>query len=120
VTRLSQELPLVFVVDGDDVRTCSQTFATNGSGAFIAETVLYQRKQYGGLHLDHTLYNVYEAFKLATGAAPGVGTEFSIGIASPSNNKSRMEHQFINDDGKKILEKAFQKFGPRNIDSPQR
>jgi hypothetical protein len=112
----SRELPLVFVVDGDDVRACSQTFATNGSGAFIAETVLYQRKQHGGLHLDNTLYNVYEAFKLATGAAPGVGIEFVIGIASPSNNERRMDHQFINDDGKELLEEAFQKFGPRPVD----
>jgi hypothetical protein len=114
----SRELPLVFVVDGYDVQSCSETFATIGSGAVIAETVLYQRKQEVGLHLDHTLYNVYEAFKLATGAAPGVGAEFAMGIASPSNNEKRMEHQFINDEGKKVLEDAFQKFGPRIIDSP--
>lgn len=110
--------PLIFVVDGYDVRMCTQTFATVGSGAVIAETVLYQRKQQFGIHLDYTVYNVYEAFSLASGAAPGVGA-FTIGIASPTSDpKVPVDWQFVNEDGKKVLEKAFQKFGPRPVDSP--
>jgi len=110
-------LPLVFVVDRYDVRTCSQTFATIGSGAYIAETVLYQRQQQFGNNLDYTLYSVYEAFRLASGAAPGVGG-FTIGVSSPNGDPETYGSQFVNDDGKKKLEKAFQKFGPRPINDP--
>jgi hypothetical protein len=110
--------PLIFVVDGYDVRSCSQGFATVGSGAVIAETVLYQRKQQFGIHLDYTVYNVYEAFRLASGAAPGVGS-FTLAIASPSTDpKNPIESKFVNDAGKEMLEEAFQKFGPRAVEDP--
>ncbi|HEX3184252.1 MAG TPA: hypothetical protein VHQ94_05630 [Pyrinomonadaceae bacterium] len=109
---------MVFVVDGYEVRDCSQTFGTAGSGAVIAETVLYQRKQHFGMHQHFTAYNLYEAFKLASGRAPGVG-EFSLSVGSPADEtEDWMKQQFVNGEGKKLLERAFQKHGPRILKSP--
>lgn len=105
----------IYIIDGYTVRSCNETFGAVGSGAIVAETVLYQRKQESSLTVDQTLYNVYEACRLA-GGAPGVGKfEMAVIDSTKFDERGFPESRYVGDHGKAILEKTFQKFGPRNI-----
>jgi hypothetical protein len=90
-------------------------FAAIGSGATIAESVLFQRKQYWQNSVEQTLYNVYEAATLAVGAkAPGVGNEFAISVIEPlANGDTRMRIPKV--EYFELLQEQFEISGPKPV-----
>ena len=89
-------------------------FAAIGSGAVIAESVLYQREQKLSNELNETLYNVYEAFRLAS-KAPGVSGEPHIWVYEPELGDSMITivPRFLSPSGHKVLAKCFDRYGPK-------
>jgi len=106
--------------DSGIVETCEH-FAAIGSGYHIAEASLFQRSQNLGNDLGTTIYNVYEAMKLGS-SAPGVGTEFQIGVAEwewfddPNpNNLGNVKLSFLQPPYYDYLAKKFARFGPKAV-----
>jgi hypothetical protein len=107
-------MPLVFKIDREGTVLRVEHFAAIGSGAAIAESVLYQREQRLGDELNETLYNVYEAFKMASQIAPAVAGGPQMWIAEPEiNNRAEIVEQYVTRSGLKVLEKCFKKYGPK-------
>jgi hypothetical protein len=108
-------MPRMYEIDRYGSVARAEHFAAIGTGAVIAESVLYQREQQLGTELNQTLYNVYEAFQVACKAnAPGVAGGPLIWVFEPDiNDRHKIIPRFLNGDGKKVLAKCFDKYGPR-------
>jgi len=107
-------MPLIFKIDHEGTVTRVEHFAAIGSGAKVAESVLYQREQRLGDELNETLYNVYEAFKLSSQIAPAVAGGPHIWIAEHKiDNRAEILEQYVTRSGIKILERCFKKYGPK-------
>src|SRR5947209_16588899 len=78
-----QEAPNIFRIEEDgEIHHC-QNFSAIGTGSVIAHTALYQREQKGDSSIEETLYNLYEASRLAR-IAPGVGEIGEFAMFEPS------------------------------------
>jgi len=101
--------PYIFVVERDCTVTQRENFACIGTGAYIAEPALYQRRQNRSATLARTLYHTYEAKRLGE-IAEGVG-EFTVmfAIAPPKNIEIR--YLPIEQDGLKFLEEKYKEYG---------
>lgn len=93
----------------------SEHFSTIGSGAIVAESSLYAREQRFSTELNETLYNTYEAFRIACRAnAPGVAGGPLIWVFEPDiNDRDLIIPRFVTKSGLKTLAKCFDKYGPK-------
>ncbi len=107
-------MPLVFKVDRFGTVSRTEHFAAIGSGAAIAEAVLYQREQRLGNELNETLYNVYEAFKMSSQIAPAVAGGPHIWVAEHEIFKpAEIVERYVTRSGIKVLDRCFKKYGPK-------
>jgi hypothetical protein len=106
-------MPVAFKIDRDGNVSRVHHFAAIGSGAKIAESVLYQREQQITIELNHTLYNVYEAFKMASQAPAVAGGPLMWIFEREITDRSRIVEQFVTQSGIKVLEKCFKKYAPK-------
>lgn len=103
------------------VEECTN-FAAIGSGAYIAESSLFQREHRDKDGLGITIYRVYEAMRLGS-YAPGVGKKFRIVIAEweyfcdgteeNTTNEGIVSYSRLKPEYYRYLETQFRKFGPR-------
>jgi hypothetical protein len=99
----------LFVVERDCTVTSRENFAAIGTGAYVAEPALFQRRQNISYPLGKTMYHTYEAKRLGE-IAEGVGEYTCMLIFSPPKDieiRSRM----INEEGKSFLEEKYKEFG---------
>jgi hypothetical protein len=99
-----------FASDIENIRD----FAAIGSGRWIAEANLFQRKQTPHRHYVPTLYRVYEAQKLGR-IAPGVGQTSFTAALSYDDASEAVRHLVVSTNGETALDEAFDKFGPQEI-----
>ena len=99
--------PMIVKVTADSAWECDD-FAVIGSGTGIGEASLFQRSQSFSTSLDKSIYQVYEAKRLAE-KAPSVGKNTMLFVVSPG------EIQAMYAEGFQILEEYFQQFSPRPV-----
>jgi hypothetical protein len=100
--------PVILKVSGDIVINCDD-FAVVGTGTTVAESSLLHRSQNMQNSIDLTIYQVYEAKRLAE-KAPGVGKTTKLAVFRPARWV-----QFVLKAGFDELEEQFEKFGPHRI-----
>lgn len=114
VSGFGNGMPLVFKIDNEGTVTRVEHFAAIGSGAAVAESVLYQREQKVTTELNETLYNVYEAFKISSQIAPAVAGGPNMWISEHEIfNRAEIVEQVVTTSGIKVLERCFKKYGPK-------
>ena len=114
VSGFGNGMPLLFKIDNEGTVTRVEHFAAIGSGAKVAEAVLYQRKQQATTELNQTLYNVYEAFKLSSQIAPAVAGGPHIWLSEHEIlNRAEIVEQYVTRSGLKVLERCFKKYAPK-------
>lgn len=109
--------PFIFEINQDG-EVQHDNFGAIGTGSVIAKSILYQRRQYMNQTIPSTLYNLYEASRLAR-IAPGVGeiTEFAVmqrKVEEQSVNPVRMTTPA----GIQVLEETFKIVGPQTLTIP--
>jgi hypothetical protein len=106
----------IFVVEKDCTVTHRDNFACIGTGAYIAEPALFQRRQNLGMPLVRTLYQVYEAKRLGE-IAEGVG-QYTVMLAIAPLRENGTEIRFL-PVGKGILEVLEQKYEEYGLKSTE-
>lgn len=102
-------------VDQDCSISWQVNFCAIGTGTSIASAALFQREQSYDLSLEETIYNVYEAQRLAQ-IAPGVGKELAINVIGPPKRKGGLITEFaLTDDGERYLERQYRKHGLKPV-----
>jgi ATP-dependent protease HslVU (ClpYQ) peptidase subunit len=91
-----------------------ERFAAIGSGANVAEMVLYQRQHSPFWTLPRTLYAVYEAQRIGQ-IAPGVGRETHQYVLSYDPDKQTMYPIILFPNARTFLDEQFEALGPRPI-----
>lgn len=108
--KTNENLPYLFVVDDQDnhqdVVRVEDGFAVIGSGSYMAIPALHQREQDDEKGLMETIYNVYEAKRLAE-VVPGVGETTSIDIIQPGGMWT------LSDAGYDRCKEIFDQIGPK-------
>jgi hypothetical protein len=111
----------IFVIEKDCSVSYREHFAAIGTGAYIAEPALFQRKQRSVEDLEDTIYRVYEAKKLGQ-IAEGVGEQTTIAIISASPTPDHTEPigvRWVTSDGFKFLDAKYKEYGLRAISNVQ-
>ncbi len=111
----------LFLCRNRDVIACDD-FAAIGSGAMVAEPILYQRAlRELSSPLEKAMYVVYEAKRLGE-ISPGVGEATVIEIGTMNlkeTDPAKIVWHFAGSRFVEPLEKAFRRFGPRPINELQ-
>jgi hypothetical protein len=103
--------PYIFVVGRDCSVSYRQHFAAIGTGAYIAEPALFQRKQNRMDDVPTSIYQTYEAQKLGQ-IADAVGEKTSMVIISPAEKVADpIGSRWINQKGFEFLEKKYKELG---------
>jgi hypothetical protein len=105
-----EESSLIRIDENGKLEICSN-FAAVGSGMYIAESAMFQREHSRGDGLADSIYHVYEAMRLGA-YAPGVGTQFVMGIVQFSRTALWM---FVEPKYLRLLGQEFKKFGPKRL-----
>jgi len=108
VSGFIKAVPYIFKLSNDGVVTCHD-FAVIGSGAYLGEASLFQRSQNSNDPFNKTIYQVYEAKRLAE-RAEGVGEKTQL-IVVWHNGK----RQLVNDSGIMLLISNFVKISPQPV-----
>ena len=112
-------IPAVCSID-DSTAPCvrmAENFATIGSGAVVAESVLHRRSQQCDMPLKKTLYNVFEAKRLAEasmGGSSGVGETTTIGVLLPTGRYVNLSDKAVD-----FLAGCFTKYGPKALENSE-
>jgi len=106
----NESLPYLFVVDDSgthqDVVRAEDNFAVIGTGAYVAIPALNQREQDDNKNLMETIYNVYEAKRLAE-VVLGVGQATSIDVIGPNGVST------LSEAGAERCKRIFAGIGPK-------
>jgi len=110
--------PFIFEIDQFGEVIQHDNFGAIGTGAVIAKSILYQRRQIMGLTLEYTLYNLYEASRLAR-IAPGVGeiTEFGV-MTCKKKDESLNSLRVTTPACLEKLDETFKIVGPQELTTP--
>ncbi len=108
--------PRIYKIDAwGGVELC-ENFAAIGTGAIIAEGVLYQRKHEARDPLGPSLYHVFEAMKLGS-IASDVGQEHTIDVLYPQGERGRsLRGETLTEKTRRFLERRFKKLGPKQFE----
>jgi len=107
--------PALFVVEKDCSVSHRQHFAAIGTGAYIAEPALYQRRQSKTKSLSDTLYHVYEAKRLGE-IAEAVGKMTSIAVISPPAKEGEaIDDKWVGESGFDFLGEKYRELGPKPV-----
>jgi hypothetical protein len=109
ITGFVEGEPYIFVVERDCTVTQRENFACVGTGAYIAEPALYQRRQNRSATLARTIYHTYEAKRLGE-IAEGVG-EFTVMMAFAPPKNIEIRYLPIEQDAMTFLEEKYKEYG---------
>jgi hypothetical protein len=101
--------PVLFKVSAGYVWSCDD-FAVIGSGTLLGEAALYNREQHFMYGLGRTMYNTFEAKRLAE-RAEGVGRTTNMFVVRPQEPYQTR----ITAEGMSLLAEYFQAFGPQSV-----
>jgi 20S proteasome alpha/beta subunit len=105
----------ILKVDGDGTLESCESFAAIGSGADVAESVLYQREHQDSNAVGKTVYHVFEAMLLGS-IAPGVGDEPTIDVLYPPGERSKGVYgAYLNKKGEAFMKRKFKDLGPKKF-----
>jgi len=105
--------PLIYKIDTLGTVELCENFAAIGTGATIAESVLYQRNHQANDPLGPCVYHVFEAMKLGS-IASDVGQEHTIDVLYPPGEKRKdMVGETLTESAKKFLDRRFKVLGPK-------
>jgi 20S proteasome alpha/beta subunit len=105
----------ILKVDDDGSLESCESFAAIGSGADVAESVLYQREHEDDDSVGKTVYHVFEAMLLGS-IAPGVGDEPTIDVLYPQGERSKGVYgAYLNKRGEALMKREFKKRGPKTF-----
>jgi hypothetical protein len=99
----------IYYTDSGGTARAASYFAVVGEGEYVAASALLRREQDDWKSLENTLYNVFEAKRLAESIG-SIGRRTYLNVIS-SDGRSRLT-SFAMDE---VLEKLFKKYGPQNI-----
>jgi hypothetical protein len=123
VLGFSMDHPTIYRTSPNGSVEICEHFGAIGSGYYIAEASLFQRKQSVENDLGTTIYNIYEAMKLGS-IAPGVSDKFQIGVAewdwfeNPNPlNQGEVKISFLEPRYYDYLASRFKQYGPRDVSS---
>jgi 20S proteasome alpha/beta subunit len=90
-------------------------FAAIGSGAPIAEGILFQREQEDNMTLGRTTYHLYEAMKLGS-IASDVGQEHTLDVLYPPGEKGEeIVGERLTEKAERFLQRKFKRLGPKKF-----
>lgn len=94
----------------------STNFCLVGTGAYTAEPALHARGQRRYTAVSETLYNCYEAKRIAE-SSPFVGKDTRMLIVHPPDHTSKghVRAQVVTPEGEKWLRGLFRRYGPKPI-----
>jgi len=110
----------MFVIERDFSVTHHSLFAAIGTGGIVAESALYQRKQFSHRELWDTLYNVYEAKSLSQ-ISEGVGSGTDMAVLSPApapttkTPRPLVVSRFVNDAGFQALSEMYERCSLKEV-----
>jgi len=115
ITGFTSDGARLLRVDQDCSVSWQQNFSVIGTGASIASAALFQREQSIDLSFEETIYNVYEAQRLAQ-IAPSVGEDLAINVIAPPKPKGGGIREFaLTEDGESYLERQYRKYGLKPV-----
>ena len=105
--------PKIYKIDTFGTVELCEHFAAIGTGATIAESVLYLRKHGARAALGPSVYRVFEAMKLGCDAF-GNGQAPALDVLYPPGDKKReMTGETLTEPAMKFLKGKFDKLGPK-------
>ena len=105
--------PKIYRIDTFGRVELCENFAAIGTGATVAESVLYQRKHGAGARLGPSVYHVFEAMKLGS-VAPEGGLEHTLDVLYPPGAKKKdLTGERLTVAAKRFLESELNKLGPK-------
>ncbi len=105
--------PKIYKIDTLGTVELCEHFAAIGTGATIAESVLYQRRHDAHSPLGPSVYHVFEAMKMAS-IAWGDGQGHTLNVLYPPGEKKRdLTGETLTEAAKRFLESEFDKLGPK-------
>lgn len=99
----------IYYTETNGTAKAANHYAIIGEGEYVAQSALLRRQHTGLYFLDHTIYHVYEAKRLAE-MVPSVGKETVITVID-----SDSECYFLTSEYLERLEKWFDEYGPQRI-----
>jgi hypothetical protein len=106
--------PQIIEIDRYGEVSSHQNFAAVGTGSVIAKSTLYQREQSAFLPLERTLYHLYEAARLATKSAPGVGKiDYFLVVDPVLDDEGGLHLAIANKKCLDVMAATYQAIGPR-------
>lgn len=115
---VEDRLSMMFTLNGTDgniVLGHTESFAAIGSGATVAETMLFLRGQQQACTLSQTLYAVFEAWAVASRVSPAVGRQVDIFIVKPKADNSGINILELGPPELALLSQLFGRFGPKQM-----
>ncbi len=106
VTGFVGNAPIIVKVSGDSAWECD-SFAVIGSGTGIAEASLYHRDQSFFTKLDRSIYQVYEAKRLAE-KAPSVGRMTVLYAVAPGEMRAMYVEGFRGSEARRVTPQGYQ------------
>jgi hypothetical protein len=108
--------PHIIEIDRYGEVSLHQNFGAIGTGSVIAKSTLYQREQTAFHGIEGTLYHLYEASRLASKTAPGVGVirEFLV-VDPPADEEVHVRLWRTTEKCMEGMEKIFQDVGPKPL-----
>jgi hypothetical protein len=109
VVGFIEDTPEIYFTESTGKAHAATHFAVIGEGEYVASSALMRRGQYNWLSLELTLYNVYEAKKLAE-AVGSVGTKTNLAVIGKDG-----EAKLLGLDIDNQLEALYNKYGPQPV-----
>jgi len=105
--------PKIYKIDTFGSVELCETFAAIGTGATIAESVLYQRKHGAQTPLGASVYHVFEAMKMGS-IASNDGRGYTLEVLYPPGEKKKdLTGETLTGAAKRFLENKFDELGPK-------
>jgi 20S proteasome alpha/beta subunit len=105
--------PKIYKIDTFGTVELCENFAAIGTGATIAESVLYQRKHEALAPLGPSVYHVFEAMKLCS-VASGNGQGRTLDVLYPPGEKKKdLTGKTLTGAARRFLESKFNELGPK-------
>jgi 20S proteasome alpha/beta subunit len=109
--------PKIYKIDTFGTVELCEAFAAIGTGATIAESVLYQRKHEAQTPLGPSVYHVFEAIRLGS-IASGEGQGYTLEVLYPPGEKKKdLTGETLTEAARRFLDSKFDRLGPKPFET---
>ncbi len=115
IAGFADKRPRLFLVNPDFSVREETNFSIIGSGADFARPALLRLHQHEGRSQGVTIYNVFEAKRLAE-INPDVGKQLTNIATMSLSDDGDVKVSVLNDEGNKTAQEIFSKYGPKKLD----